>query len=90
METAAERKTENHGGLRNATSRLKSCKIHTDGSPCYQIRVTRLTMYKKDSERCFKDLHRRLSLSPSQMSIDCMKLIDKMVERYSELEFLNG
>ena len=90
METAAERKTKNHGGLRNATIRLKSCKEHTDGCPCYQLRVTRLTMYRKDAERCLNDLHRRLNLSPSQTSIDCMKLIDKMVERYTELELLNG
>ena len=52
------------------------------------MRLTRFEMYKADSESLLNDIGRRLAFEPSQTAKDCVKLIDKMTERYTEFTYV--
>ena len=65
-------------------NRMPSCTNRGPGCACFAMRLTRLQMYKADSERLLEDVRRRLSLDQIQTAKDCVNLIKKMEERYTE------
>lgn len=73
--------------MTESNHRMSSCTNHGPGCACFSMRLTRLQMYKTDSERLLNDIRRRLSFEQSQTAKDCVKLINKMTERYTELTY---